>query len=129
MKFEEAEIRRQLTSRIKQQISPEVAGDVAALYEFTLPQIREKRIAERDDEPGLSISGIEAFVAKISSAEVISVDIEKIHEKAPLYSDLPAALVGSIVRYNGSDIDSQFRTVWVLVDETWYTTSIGSHFR
>ena len=128
MKFEEAEIRRQLTRRINQKVSLEVAGDVAAIYELTLPQIREERIAERDDEPGLSLSGIEAYVTKISSAEVISVDIEKIHEQAPLYSDLPAALVVSIVRYNGSDVDSQSRTVWVLVDETWFTTSIGSRF-
>lgn len=129
MKLIEAEIQIQLASRINQQVSLEVIGDVAALYDFTLPQIREQRAAERSDEPDLSLSGIEAYVAKISSAEVISVEIEAIHDKAPLYSDLPAALVISKVRYNGTDVDSHFRTVWVLVNDKWYTTAIGKHFR
>ena len=41
------------------------------------PQIREKRAAERNDESELFLSDIDAFVAKIVSAEVISVLIKK----------------------------------------------------
>jgi len=123
--IDKSAVKKEIVRRVHEQIALEVSGNVAALYEFTLPEIREERIVKRNDEPSLSLAGIEEFVSGVTDAEVISVDIEKFHERAPLYSNKPAVLVVSKVKYNGHDKINQSRTIWVLDNGTWYTTALG----
>lgn len=115
----------ELIDRVKEQIGLERERDVSALYEFTLPEIREKRISERSDEPGLTKDAISSFVQKVESAEVQSIEILEYHEEAPLYSNCPAATVLSLVTYNGQLVASKSRTVWVLSDGVWYSTALN----
>ena len=48
----------EIEARIQEQIHAEVTGNIAALYDFILPAIREKRERERTDEPQLTINSI-----------------------------------------------------------------------
>ena len=115
----EAELRR----RIHEQISCEAQGDVVALYEFILPTIRAERIAEGDDEPSLSLGEIQEFVGWVRSAVVESIEVERFHSSVDRFSGSPAAIVVSRVRYNEATI-SEFRTIWVRDDGTWFSTAL-----
>jgi hypothetical protein len=124
------ENKAELFSRVQEQITLEVKGDVSALYEFTLPSISAKRIAERDDEPSLTKKDIKKFVESVHSAKVESIEIEHFYPKAAYYLNCPAAVVISKVRYNNSDSVSVFRTIWVRYGETWFSTALNkTHFK
>jgi hypothetical protein len=120
-----ADLRVKLEERVREQIASEVSGNVAALYEFTLPAIRARRVNGRDDEPELSLSEIRQFVALIHEAEVQSVEVEQFHETVERFSGSPAAVVVTTVRYNQRSEDSQFRCIWVYSAGTWFSTALG----
>src|SRR5262245_15312993 len=120
-----ADLRTQLEDRVREQVASEARRDVSALYEFTLPAIRAKRIAERDDEPELSLSQIRKFVGLIHEAEVESIDVEQIHRSVERFSGCPAAVVVTKVRYNQRRETSEFRCIWVYADGTWFSTALG----
>ena len=120
-----AELKANLAHRIHDQIANEVRGDVSALYEFTLPAIRARRIAERDDEPGLSLSDIKKFVDLVHDAEVESIHIEQFHPSVARLSGCPAAVVVTKVRYNNRSAVSEFRCIWVYSEGNWVTTTLG----
>ncbi len=86
---------------------------VPAAHQFTLPSIRAQRIAERDDEPELSLSSIREFVELIQEAEVQSIRVERFEPSRTRYGACPAAVVIAKVRYNGCDIVSEFGCIWV----------------
>jgi hypothetical protein len=119
-----ADVKAKLEDRVREQIASEIRGDVSALYEFTLPAIRARRIAERDDEPGLSLSEIREFVGLVHEAEVQSTHLDQFHPSVARFSGCPAAVVVTKVRYNGSS-DSEFRCIWVYSEGTWFTTALG----
>lgn len=120
-----AELRAKLENRIREQIASEIRGEVSALYEFTLPAIRARRIAERDDEPGLSLSQIQEFVAIVRSAVVESIEIETFHPALERFAGCPAATVVTRVRDNQRSQPCRFRGIWVYSDGNWFTTSLG----
>jgi hypothetical protein len=120
-----AGLKAQLEERIRAQIASEVRGEVQSLYEFTLPQIRASRIAERSDEPELTYSEIRRFVREVREAEVLSVDVEQFHPSVARFANCPAAKAVTKVRYNGADTISVFRCIWVFSESTWYTTALG----
>ena len=120
-----ADLKAKLEDRVREQIASEVRGDVSALYEFTLPAIRAGRIAERDDEPGLSLSEIKKFVGLVHEAEVQSIHLEQFHPSVARFSCCPAAVVITKVRYNGRSSDTEFRCIWVYSEGTWFTTALG----
>jgi hypothetical protein len=120
-----AELRAKLEDRVREQIATEVRGDVSALYEFTLPSIRAHRIAERDDEPELSLSSIREFVGLIREAQVESIRVESFEPSLSRHGGCPAAFVVTEVRYNGDDGAHTFRCVWVYSESNWFTTSLG----
>jgi hypothetical protein len=119
------DLKAKLDDRIREQMASEVRGDVQALYEFTLPAIRAKRIAERDDEPMLSLSEIEEFVAHVHEAEVRSIHIEEFWPSSKRSPGCPAALVVTKIRYNGLNDAGESRCIWVYSEDTWFTTSLG----
>lgn len=118
-------LKTKLEDRIREQIASEVRGDVSALYEFTLPVIRARRIAERSDEPELSLLEIRKFVGFVHAAEVQSIEIEQFHSSVERFSDCPAAVVVTRVRYNQRREATQFRCIWVYSERTWFTTALG----
>src|ERR1700682_2945795 len=107
-----ADLKAKLEDRVREQIAREVRGDVSALYEFTLPAIRAGRIAERDDEPALSLWEIREFVGLVHEAEVRSIHLERLHPSVARFSSCPAVVVVTKVRYNGRSSDSEFRCIW-----------------
>ena len=115
---------KSIEKRLHEQAAAEKSGDVHKLYEFTLPSIREKRAEDRNDEPELSIKSLEEFVKSINTAEVKEVTIEKYHPTSAIYGALPSAVVKSSTLYNNNTL-SNFRSIWVLYNEIWYTTSLG----
>jgi hypothetical protein len=119
------DLRGQLEDRIRDLTAAEVRGDVSAVYGFTLPDIRARRVAERDDEPGLSLSQIGRFVALVREAEVLSIQVERFDPSVERFSGCPAAVVVTRVRYNQRSEASQFRCIWVNSDGIWFTTSLG----
>jgi hypothetical protein len=120
-----ANLKAKLEDRVREQIATEIRGDVCALYDFTLPAIRLRRVAERNDEPGLSLSEIREFVNQVHSAEVQSINVEQFHPSVERFCGWPAAVVVTKVRYNGSNNDSEFRCIWVYNQGTWFTTALG----
>ena len=120
-----AELRVKLEHRVREQIASEVRRDVHALYEFTLPAIRARRVAERDDEPELSLSEIRAFVGLIHEAEVESIEVEQFHPFVERYAGSPAAVVVTRVRYNRLGEAARFRCIWVCSGGTWFSTALG----
>src|SRR5262245_57243248 len=101
-----AEMKKTLEERVREQIASEVLGDVTALYEFTLPTIRARRIAERNDEPELSLSEIRKFIHVVREAEVQSIHVERFVPSLARYSGFPAAVVVTKVRYNGGNVST-----------------------
>lgn len=122
------EYKDKLKDRVREQISLEIAKDVSALYGFTLPAIRTKRISVREDEPELTKRNILQFVEQVQSAIIETIEIERFYSNAESYSGSPAAIVIAKVRYNESESAIKFRTVWVLEDNTWYSTSINKQW-
>jgi len=120
-----SEYEAELRSRVREQIALEVEGDVRALYEFTLPAIRTRRIADRDDEPTSSLSQIRDFVGLVDSAEVESVEVVEYASEVERFRGCPAAVVVSEVRYNDSDSATRFRTIWVRDEGKWFSTALG----
>src|SRR4051794_39798238 len=88
-----ADLRASLEDRVREQIAAEARGDVSALYGFSLPPTRARRIAERDDEPGLSLGKIRTFVGLVREVEVESVEVEQFHPSVQRFSGCPAAVV------------------------------------
>lgn len=119
------DLRAKLEDRVREQIASEVRGDVPALYEFTLPSIRLSRVAERDDEPELSLSEINAFVGLIQNAELESFEVEQFHPSVERFASCPAAVVVTRVRYNGLGEPAQFRCIWVYSGGNWFSTALG----
>src|SRR4051812_48713986 len=120
-----AELKAKLEDRVREQIASEARGDVSALYEFTLPAIRASRIAERDDEPGLSLSQLGKFAGLVHEAEVQSIHVEWFRPSVERFSGCPAALVVTEVRYNRRSEVSGFRCIWVYSGGTWFSTALG----
>ena len=120
-----AALKAKLEDRVREQIASEVRSDVSALYEFTLPAIRARRVAERDDEPELSLSEVRKFVRLIHEAEVESIEVEQFHPAVERFSGRPAAVVVTRVRYNQRSEASQFRCIWVYSSGTWFSTALG----
>ena len=114
----EAELRK----RIHEHVACELKGDVEAVYNFTLPSIREKRIAEYDFEPEYSLGKIRKYLNLIKSAAVDSIEIEFYSPFIPRHSNNPGAVVKSKVIYN--NISYTNRTIWILFNDTWYTTAL-----
>src|SRR3954471_21901480 len=96
-----AEYEAALFARIREQLSLQVAGDIDQLYAFTLPEIREKRIAEYSFEPAYSLSEIAKYVKQVETAELLSVTVDA-YTTTGRYKR-PCARVISTVRYNGND--------------------------
>jgi len=119
---------KSIERRLHEQASAEQKGDIEKLYNFTLPSIRDKRIIERNDEPELSMQSLEEFVKNINTAEVKETTIEKYHPTSEIYGVLPSAVVKSSTLYNNNKL-SNFRTIWVLYNEVWYTTSLGKFYK
>lgn len=119
------DLKASLENRVCEQIASEVRGDVSALYEFTLPAIRAGRIAERADEPELSLSEIKEFVGLVHEAEVQSIQVEQFHPSVARFSGCPAAVVVAKVRYNRRSAVSEFRCIWVYSEGRWFTTALG----
>jgi hypothetical protein len=119
------DLKAKLEDRVREQIATEIRGDVFALYDFTLPAIRARRLAERNDEPGLSLSGIREFVNQVHSAEVRSIRVEQFHPSTQRFCGQPAAVVVTTIRYNESHNDSKFRSIWVYNEGTWITTALS----
>jgi hypothetical protein len=117
--------REGLENRIRTQIQLEVDGDIEKIYEYTLPTIREKRIAERNDEPQLSKNSIAEFVKNVKSANIENIEIAEFHTHSEMYLDNPAAVVVITVRYNAEVNVNRFKTIWVLYDGLWYSTALG----
>jgi hypothetical protein len=120
-----ADLKAKLEGRVREQIACEARGDVPALYAFTLPAIRARRIAERDDEPGLSLAEIKQFVGFVFEAVVQSFHVESFHPSVERFSGCPAAVVVTKVRYNRRSRVSTFRCIWVYSDGIWFSTSLG----
>jgi hypothetical protein len=119
------DLRADLENRVREQIASEARGDVSSLYDFTLPAIRAGRIAERGDEPELSLSQIRKFVQLVHEAEVLSIHVDRFVPSLERYSGAPAARVVTRVRYNRSSHVSEFRCIWVYSNGVWFTTSLG----
>jgi hypothetical protein len=119
------DLRAKLEDRIREQIATEVRRDVPALYQFTLPSIRARRVAEREDEPGLSLSSIREFIGLIAEAVVQSIRVERFQPSLERHGGCPATVVVTKVRYNGDERASEFRCIWVHSERTWFTTSLG----
>ena len=114
--------KQELTNRIHEQIELEVSGDVDKLYGLIDPKIRTKRELERDDEPGLTTSAIQAFVDRVASAEITDLHFSK-WEMA--HDGTPAAVAEIGVLYNCRSKPSRFRTVWYQRDGSWFTTVLS----
>lgn len=117
--------REDLENRIRTQIQLEVDGDIDKIYEYTLPTIREERIAERNDEPQLSKNSIAEFVKYVESASVENIEIAEFHAHSEIYLDNPAAVVITTIRYNSEENVNRFKTIWVLYNGLWYSTALG----
>jgi hypothetical protein len=120
-----ANLMSMLEDRVREQIAAEVRGDVSALYEFTLPAIRARRIAERNDEPEPSLSEISKFVSQVHSAYVRSINVEQFHASVQRFHGCAAAVVVTRVQYNEGKHESDFRCIWVFDQGTWFTTALG----
>jgi hypothetical protein len=120
-----ADLKATLEGRVREQIACEVRGHVSALYEFTLPAIRARRIAERHDEPELSLAEIGEFVGLVNEAEVQSIHIESFYPSVERFSGCPVARVVTSVRYNRRSQVTTFRCLWVYSDGMWFSTSLG----
>ena len=118
-------LRVTLEDRVREQIASEVRRDVSSLYRFTLPSIRERRVAEVVDEPELSLCDIRYFVEHVHSAEVASIEVEQFHRAVERFAGCPAAIVITRVRYNQSEQPAEFRCIWVYSTDTWFCTSLG----
>jgi len=105
-----------------------VQSDIDKLYEFTLPEIRNKRISNRDDEPELTKNDIRDFVKNVHSGIVVKIDVEQYHEQSEIYLNCPAAVVVVYVKYNESEKTNKFKTIWVLENATWYSTSLNKRW-
>lgn len=114
--------KQELTNRIHEQIELEVSGDVEELYRLIDPKIRTKRELERDDEPDLTKSAIQAFVDQVSSAEVTDLHFSKWEST---HDGTPAAVAEIGVLYNCRSKLSRFRTVWYQRDGNWFTTALN----
>jgi hypothetical protein len=118
-----ADLRASLERRVSGQIECEVRGDVRALYEFTLPTIRARRVAQRNDEPDLTLSEIQEFVDQIDSANVLSIEVESFHPSVDRFANSPAAVVVTNVMYNQRGEADRFRCLWVYSNGQWYSTA------
>lgn len=114
----------EIEARIQEQIHAEVTGNIAALYDFILPAIREKRERERTDEPQLTINSITDFSASIETAELEHFQITEFHPTSELYGSNPAVKVEYSVYYNERTRTS-FNSIWVKYFGQWYTTALG----
>lgn len=115
----------QLRRRTEHLLFCEMTGDVDGWYEAIDPQIRAQRVAERDDEPELTKSGLRAFMATISDARLVSIEIARYKETSSAHcGNRPVALVESTVAYDGGRL-ARFRTPWVLEDGVWFTRAVG----
>ncbi len=122
------EYRVPLENRIREQILAEIHGKPAEMYEFTLPQIRERRETERSDEPELTLRSLSEFSSKVVSAKIISIKFREFHPYSEIYGDDPVVRVETVVRYN-EKVDSTFSTLWVLMNRKWYSTALGKSWR
>jgi hypothetical protein len=120
-----AKLRASLEGRIREQIAAEVRRDAEVLYGITLPAYRAARIAERDDEPELSLTGIRQFVQSVDDAEIQSVEVESFYPAVDRFAGSAAAVVVTLVRYNRRSEASRFRCIWVHSHGTWYSTALG----
>jgi hypothetical protein len=112
------DLEEDLLRRVREQIGYEVLGDVTALYEMTLPEIRRER-AE-------AIEGIGEFVRWVESAVIESIQVDAYTPRATARpGHPPAARVLLAVRYNGGEKVARLATVWVRRDGAWFTTSLG----
>ena len=109
--------------RLNSQIQFELHGNVDMLYEFILPSIRVKRETERANESELTKSLIEQFTAKLESATLIDVSCLEFHEASRIYGNCPAAVMEYNIKYNNRL--SNFKTIWVLFNGIWYSTSLN----
>ena len=105
------------------QIQCELHGNVDMLYEFILPSIRVKRETERADEPELTKSSIKQFTVKLESATLHEVSCLEYHETSKIYGSCPAAVMEYKIKYNNKL--SIFKTIWVLFNGIWYSTSLN----
>ena len=118
------DLRAALERKVRQQIECEVRREVRALYEFTLPAISARRVAERNDETELTMSEIRQFVDSIDAAEVQSIEVESFHPAVERFSNCSVALVTTRVLYNQREVADRFRCLWVYSSGEWFTTSL-----
>jgi hypothetical protein len=115
--------RNTLIGRVHEHARLEAEHDVGALYEFVDPAIRARRESLRDGERQLTLADLQAFCETIYSAEVEEVEILQARKRCERHGGRPAALVRSIVRYNGNSAPAETRAVWVRDDSVWYFTT------
>lgn len=117
-----------LLGRVHEQASLEARHDVEGLYRLIDPAIRARREAEREDEPGVTISHLRKLVEPVETAEVEEVEILEAHKVSGRHGGRPAALVRSVVRYNRNassrESRTESRTVWVRDGGVWYCTAL-----
>jgi hypothetical protein len=115
----------QLRQRIREQISCEDRGDVAALYEFIDPDIRASGEGDFPFQPERTLSQLRDFVNTVQHAEVECIEIEDFRtDGGEIRRNRPTAIVAVNVLYNGRT-RSRFRTPWVLDGGQWYSRSLG----
>lgn len=117
-----------LLGRIHEQASLEERHDVEGLYRLIDPAIRARREAERDDEPGLTISHLRNLVEPVETAEVEEVEVLEARKVSRRHGGRPAALVRSVVRYtrqaSSGRSRTESRTLWVRDRGVWYSTAL-----
>jgi hypothetical protein len=112
-----------LVGRVHEQAALEARHDVRALYGLIDPVLRARSEKEGDDEPDSTLAEIRSFVLTVQSAEVERVEILEAHKVCEIHGGRPAALVRSLVRYNGEPAARESRTVWVRDRDVWYSTA------
>jgi hypothetical protein len=109
-----------LFERIVEQARLEQLGDVEGLCQMILPAYRSSPVAASSP-----MTAFQQFVQNINNAQVESFSIESWEPVVARFGNVPAARVLTAVRYNGSARLSFFRTIWVYIEDVWYTTATG----
>lgn len=113
-----------LLGRIHERVRLEAAHDVRGLYGFIDPVLRERWEARRQGEPARVLEKLRCQVESVRSADVEEVEILEARKVSEHHGGRPAAIVRSVVRYNGEPVARESRTTWVRNEGVWYSTAV-----
>jgi hypothetical protein len=114
-----------LLGRAHERIRLEASRDIRGLYELLDPSVRMQHAARGEGEREATLSSIEAFVGPIETAEVVEIEVLEARKVSEAHGGRAAALVRSLVRYNGEEAAKESRTEWVRDQGVWYAATLA----